>query len=219
MCGIVGYIGNNNTKDILIKGLKKLEYRGYDSSGIAVLNDKINIFKSKGKIVNLENKIQDNNTDGNLGIGHTRWATHGEPNEVNSHPHFSNDGKIAVVHNGIIENYLELKKMLQSKGYNFISETDTEVIAHLYHSYYNGDMLDTLSKVLSDIKGSYALCIICDDHKDQFVVARKDSPLIIGVGENENFVASDIPAILENTKQYYFLDDFEMAIIKKDSVE
>ncbi|MDE6357946.1 MAG: glutamine--fructose-6-phosphate transaminase (isomerizing), partial [Eubacteriales bacterium] len=194
-------------------------YRGYDSSGIAILNEKINIFKAKGKIVNLENKIKDNNTDGNIGIGHTRWATHGEPSEINSHPHFSNDGKIAIVHNGIIENYLELKNILQNKGYNFISDTDTEVVAHLYHSYYNGDMLEALSKVLKDIKGSYALCILCEDHKDQFVVARKDSPLIIGVGENENFVASDIPAILENTKQYYFLNDFEMAIIKKDSID
>ncbi|WP_250278684.1 glutamine--fructose-6-phosphate transaminase (isomerizing) [[Clostridium] colinum] len=218
MCGIVGYIGNKDTKNILLKGLKKLEYRGYDSSGIAVLDQDINIVKTKGKIANLEEKLNLSNISGNIGIGHTRWATHGEPNEVNSHPHFSNDKKIAIVHNGIIENYLELKEMLQKKGYNFISETDTEVIVHLYHSYYDGDMINTLSKVLKDIKGSYAICVICEDHKDSFVVARKDSPLIIGVGENENFIASDVPAILENTKKYYFLDDMEMAIIKKDSV-
>ena len=220
MCGIVGYIGNKNTKDILIKGLKNLEYRGYDSAGIAILNDenKIDIFKSKGKIVNLEEKIQNKSITGNLGIGHTRWATHGEPSEINSHPHFSKDGNIAIVHNGIIENYLELKENLKKDGYEFISETDTEVVVHLYHKYYNGDMIYTLNKVLKEIKGSYALCVVCNDHKDQFVVARKDSPLIIGIGKDENFVASDIPAILENTKQYYFLDDFEMAIIKKDSI-
>lgn len=218
MCGIVGYIGNNDTKNILLKGLKKLEYRGYDSSGIAVLNEDINIIKTKGKIVNLEEKIGGSNVVGNVGIGHTRWATHGEPNEINSHPHFSSDKKIAIVHNGIIENYLELKESLENKGYNFISDTDTEVVAHLYDSYYDGDMINTLSKVLKDIKGSYALCIMCEDHKDSFVVARKDSPLIIGLGENENFVASDIPAILDNTKKYYFLDDMEMALIKKDSV-
>ena len=219
MCGIVGYIGNNDTKNILLKGLKKLEYRGYDSSGIAILNKDIKIAKTKGKIVKLEEKISSDNMIGCVGIGHTRWATHGEPNELNSHPHFSNDRKIAVVHNGIIENYLELKENLQKKGYNFISDTDTEVIAHLYHSYYDGDMIGTLSKVLKDLKGSYALCIICEEHKDRFVVARKDSPLIIGLGENENFVASDIPAILENTKKYYFLDDMEMAVIKKDQVD
>lgn len=219
MCGIVGYIGNNDTKNILLKGLKKLEYRGYDSSGIAILDECIKIAKTKGKIVNLEEKISCDNMAGCVGIGHTRWATHGEPNELNSHPHFSNDKKIAVVHNGIIENYLELKESLQKKGYNFISDTDTEVIAHLYHNYYDGDMIDALSKVLKDLKGSYALCIICEEHKDRFVVARKDSPLIIGIGENENFVASDIPAILENTKNYYFLDDMEMAIIKKDKVD
>ncbi len=218
MCGIVGYIGNNNTKNILLNGLKKLEYRGYDSSGIAILNEDINIYKSKGKISNLEEKISSNNINGHIGIGHTRWATHGEPNEINSHPHFSNDKKIAVVHNGIIENYLDIKKSLQKKGYNFISDTDTEVIAHLYHSYYNGDMIDTLSKVLNELKGSYALCIICKEHKDHFVVAKKDSPLIVGIGENENFIASDIPALLENTKKYYLLNDMEMAIIKKDEI-
>ena len=150
MCGIVGYIVNKNTKDILIKGLKNLEYRGYDSAGIAILNDenKIDIFKSKGKIVNLEEKIQNKSITGNLGIGHTRWATHCEPSEINSHPHFSKDGNIAIVHNGIIENYLELKENLKKDGYEFISETDTEVVVHLYHKYYNGDMIDTLKTAL-----------------------------------------------------------------------
>lgn len=218
MCGIVGYIGKNDTKNILLKGLKKLEYRGYDSSGIAILDDKINICKTKGKIANLEEKTKQQRLIGSIGIGHTRWATHGEPNDINSHPHFSNDKTIAVVHNGIIENYLELKENLQKQGYNFISNTDTEVIAHLYHSYYNGDMVETLCKVLKEVKGSYALCIMCEQHKDKFVVARKDSPLIIGLGENENFVASDIPAILENTKKYYFLNDMEIGLIKKDNV-
>ena len=218
MCGIVGYIGNKDIKNILLDGLKKLEYRGYDSSGIAILDSEIKIVKEKGKIINLENKLKLENLTGDIGIGHTRWATHGEPNEINSHPHFSGDKKIAVVHNGIIENYLELKEKLQNKGYKFISDTDTEVVAHLYHSYYTDDMLEALCKVLRDIKGSYALCIMCSEHKDKFVVARKDSPLIIGIGNDENFVASDIPAILEHTKEYYFLDDMEMAIITKDDI-
>lgn len=217
MCGIVGYIGNNDTKNILLKGLKKLEYRGYDSAGVAVLNDHINIVKSKGKIINLEQKLSQT-LCGNVGIGHTRWATHGEPNEINSHPHFSKNKKFAIVHNGIIENYLELKQSLQQQGYIFLSQTDTEVIVHLFDSLYNGDLIQTLAKVLKKLKGSYAICLISDEHKDSFVVAKKDSPLIIGVGKDETFVASDIPAMLEYTKDYYFLDDMEMALIKKDEV-
>lgn len=217
MCGIVGYIGNNDTKNILLKGLKKLEYRGYDSAGVAILNDNINIVKSKGKIINLEQKLPQN-LSGNIGIGHTRWATHGEPNETNSHPHFSKNKNFAVVHNGIIENYLELKQSLQQQGYTFLSQTDTEVIVHLFDSLYNGDLIQTLAKVLKKVEGSYALCLISDEHKDSFVVAKKDSPLIIGVGKDENFVASDIPAMLEYTKDYYFLDDMEMALIKKNEV-
>lgn len=225
MCGIIGYIGNNSdTKDILINGLKKLEYRGYDSAGIALLDSEINVYKAKGKIVNLEDSIKDEqNLTGHIGIGHTRWATHGEPNQINSHPHFSidkdNNKKIAVVHNGIIENYIEIKKKLQDKGYEFITETDTEVIAHLFNEYYNGDMLETLRKVTKDVTGAYALCVICVDEPDKILVTRKDSPLIIGIGENENFIASDIPAILDKTKKYYLLDDYEMAIIEKDNIQ
>lgn len=218
MCGIIGYIGDKTTKDILLSGLKNLEYRGYDSAGIAVLDDDINIVKSVGKISNLKQRLEEMSIKGNVGIGHTRWATHGMPTEVNSHPHFSKDKKIAVVHNGIIENYLELKEKLISKGYEFISDTDTEVVAHLYHYYYNGDMIDTLLRVLKDLEGSFALCVLCNEHKDKFVVAKKDSPLIIGLGENENFVASDIPAILERTKNYYLLDDLEIALIEKENV-
>lgn len=187
MCGIVGYIGNNDTKNILLKGLKKLEYRGYDSSGIAILDKSINIIKSKGKIVNLEQKL-DQNIKGNIGIAHTRWATHGEPNEINSHPHFSKNKRFAIVHNGIIENYLELKQSLQKQGYTFLSQTDTEVIVHLFDSLYNGDLIQTLSKVLKKLEGSYALCLISDEHKDSFVVAKKDSPLIIGVAKTKHLL-------------------------------
>ncbi len=236
MCGIIGYIGdssittnssesNTNTKDILIKGLQKLEYRGYDSAGIAILNENINIFKAKGKIKNLEETIQEsinsnaNITAGNIGIGHTRWATHGEPNKTNCHPHFSNDNKIAVVHNGIIENYIILKEDLIKQGYKFITETDTEVIVHLFDSFYKGNMLEALNGVVGKLEGSYALCVICQDEPDKILVTRKDSPLIIGIGQNENFIASDIPAILEHTKEYYLLDDLETAIITSQSVQ
>lgn len=219
MCGIVGYAGNKPVQDVLLNGLKNLEYRGYDSSGIAILDDSINIVKSKGKIANLQEKLQGEKLAGLVGIGHTRWATHGEPSEVNSHPHFSADKKFAIVHNGIIENYMDLKKELQNDGYKFISDTDTEVIVHLFHKHYDGCMIDTLHKILPILKGSYALCVMCDEQKDKFVVAKKDSPLIIGVGEGENFVASDIPAILQYTKKYYFLEDYEMAVIAKDFVK
>ncbi len=218
MCGIIGYIGNKATKNILLEGLKNLEYRGYDSSGVAILGDNIQIVKEVGKIENLKNSIAKQELQGNLGIGHTRWATHGMPTENNSHPHFSNDKKFAIVHNGIIENYLELKEKLQKLGYKFISDTDTEVIVHLYHYYYNGDMIDTLAKVIKDLEGSYAVCVLSEEHKDKFVVAKKDSPLIIGLGEDENFVASDMPAILKYTKNYYLLEDGEMALINKDKV-
>ena len=218
MCGIIGYIGNKATKNILLEGLKNLEYRGYDSSGVAILGDNIQIVKEVGKIENLKNSIAKQELRGNLGIGHTRWATHGMPTENNSHPHFSNDKKFAIVHNGIIENYLELKEKLQKLGYKFISDTDTEVIVHLYHYYYNGDMIDTLAKVIKDLEGSYAVCVLSEEHKDKFVVAKKDSPLIIGLGEDENFVASDMPAILKYTKNYYLLEDGEMALINKDKV-
>lgn len=221
MCGIVGYIGNKQAVPILIEGLKKLEYRGYDSAGVAVYNgndDNINVVKAKGRLSVLENKLKTYCPDGMMGIGHTRWATHGEPNDVNSHPHASQNGIIAVVHNGIIENYMKLKEFLQSKGYCFQSDTDTEVIAHLVEYNYRGDLLNAVIKTLNDLEGSYALGVICTQCPDEFIAARKDSPLIVGIGKNENFIASDIPAILKYTRDIYILEDKEIACVKKDSV-
>lgn len=221
MCGIVGYIGDKEASPILIKGLKKLEYRGYDSAGIAVFDkdNDIKVVKTKGRLVALEEKVRtEGMIFGNCGIGHTRWATHGEPSDVNSHPHMSKNGKIAVVHNGIIENYMKLKEFLQSKGYEFLSETDTEVIAHLFDYYYTGDLVDTVIKVIERVKGSYALGVICKDNPDELLAVRKDSPLIVGLGEGENYIASDIPAILEYTRKYYLINDNEIARLTKDDV-
>jgi len=219
MCGIVGYIGHKEATPVLVAGLKKLEYRGYDSAGIAVLsNQKTNIIKTKGRMADLEKKFEGKIPKGNVGIGHTRWATHGAPSDVNSHPHASNSGKIAVVHNGIIENYLDLKKMLTEKGYKFVSETDTEVIAHLAEMYDNGDLVDTLIKVVKDLRGSFAIGMVHQDHPDEFVAVRKDSPLIVGVGDKENFIASDIPAILEYTRNIYLLNDLEVVHLTADKV-
>lgn len=221
MCGIVGYVGENQAAPVLLKGLSKLEYRGYDSAGIAVFNDgKISMNKAKGRLTVLSDKTDGGNSvKGTMGIGHTRWATHGEPSDANSHPHLSQNGKFAVVHNGIIENYLELRAYLEKKGFSFLSETDTEVIAHLVEYYYKGDLLDTVIKTVSKIKGSYALGILCDEFPDSFVAIRKDSPLIVGLGENENFIASDVPAILSETRKVYYLEDNEIAVLKKDSVK
>lgn len=220
MCGIVGYIGIQQATPILVKGLKNLEYRGYDSAGIAVFNDNINVIKTKGRLSDLEEKLKSfSDIIGNIGIGHTRWATHGEPSDINAHPHTSNDGKIALVHNGIIENYIQIKSELIKKGYKFVSETDTEIVAKLYDYYYDGDMIDALIKVINKVRGSYALAIICADKPDEIIAVRKDSPLLVGLGENENFIASDIPAILEHTRNYYLLNDNEIVILKKDSVK
>lgn len=220
MCGIVGYIGDEQATPILIEGLKKLEYRGYDSAGIAVINDgNINIKKAKGRISELEEALKKDNLYGSIGIGHTRWATHGEPSDINSHPHLSQSGIIAVVHNGIIENYLPLKKRLIEEGYTFKSETDTEVVANLLEYYYKGDIVEAVMKVLDRIEGSYALGVLSKDYPDMIVAARKDAPLIVGLGDGENFIASDVPAILKHTRKVYFLDDKEIAIIKKDSVK
>ncbi len=220
MCGIVGYIGEKKVVPILIEGLKKLEYRGYDSAGIAVLDeDRVNVVKSKGRLAVLEDKLKSEEISSSMGIGHTRWATHGEPSDVNSHPHLSTSGDIAVVHNGIIENYLSLKEFLQSNGFKFLSDTDTEVIAHLVEYYYDGDILEAVIKVLAKVEGSYALGIVCKDSPDRFIAARKDSPLIVGLGKGENFVASDIPAILEHTRRVYLLDDKEIAVLSKDQVK
>ncbi len=219
MCGIVGYIGEKEAVPILINGLQKLEYRGYDSAGIAVFNDnELKVIKCKGRLSGLECKIKGESLNGKVGIGHTRWATHGEPNDINSHPHISHSGNIAVVHNGIIENYMKLKEFLQSKGYSFVSDTDTEVVAHLVEYHYKGNLLEAVIESINEVEGSYALGVICKDCPDEFIAARKDSPLIVGLGTNENFIASDIPAILEYTRDIYILEDKEVVILKKDSV-
>lgn len=222
MCGVVGYVGSKNAVPVLISGLCKLEYRGYDSAGVAVYNNgKIDIKKAKGRIQNLRNLLLEEPIHGNLGIGHTRWATHGAPSDTNAHPHFSNDSKIAVVHNGIIENYMELKTELEAKGYVFHSETDTETVVNLIDDYYSQgkDILEAVRLVLERIEGSYALGIICTDFPDRIIAARKDSPLIVGIGKGENYIASDIPAILNYTKDAYILDDKEIAVVKADSVQ
>ena len=220
MCGIVGYLGRNKASEILVEGLSKLEYRGYDSAGIAVLDEgKIDVNKCKGRLANLESKISNKTVKGSLGIGHTRWATHGEPSDVNSHPHTNEAGTIAVVHNGIIENYIELREWLISEGYNFKSQTDTEVIPHLVDYYYNGDLLDAFIKATKKLSGSYAIGIICKDEPNKLIAVRKDSPLIVGVGEEESFIASDIPAILNHTRDIYLLEDNEFVIIDNNGIK
>ena len=220
MCGIVGYIGSNNATEILINGLSKLEYRGYDSAGISVLCDnEIKVCKEKGRLSNLAQALEKNPLTSGLGIGHTRWATHGVPSSINSHPHTSMDGKISVVHNGIIENYEELRAMLQDRGYKFVSQTDTEVVPHLIDLYYEGDLFAAVRKAVKDLQGSYALGVICSDMPGTLIAVRKDSPLIVGKGEGENFIASDIPAVLSYTRDVYFLNDNEIAVITRDSVE
>ena len=218
MCGIVGYIGKKNAIEVLINGLEKLEYRGYDSAGIAFLTDDIKILKNKGKIKNLKNKVNFDEKS-TLGIGHTRWATHGEANEINAHPH--QVGKITLVHNGIIENYEEIKKELINKGYTFKTETDSEVGCALLDFLYqkNQDMIQSIEEFKTIVKGSYALGIICSDDKDTLYAIKNASPLIIGVGDKENFIASDVPAILKYTNKYITLDDLEFAKITKDKIE
>ncbi len=219
MCGIVGYIGEKDATPILLEGLKKLEYRGYDSAGIAVKNDKdIEVVKKTGKLKDLEEAINYYTPAGNMGIGHTRWATHGKPSDVNSHPHYDSDHDFVVVHNGIIENFQELKDELTLKGYEFVSETDTEVVAHLLDEYYRGDLREAVIKVAGRLDGSYALAIMCNNEPDKIMAVRKDSPLIVGKSQGENFVASDIPAFLSYTEQFYILEDGEMAEITKDKI-
>lgn len=220
MCGIVGYIGQKNVTPILIDGLKKLEYRGYDSAGVAVIHDgKVDMVKTKGRLAVLEEKLKSFDFIGTVGIGHTRWATHGEPNDVNSHPHMSNNHRIAVVHNGIIENYMQLKEFLIGKGYDFKSETDTEVVAHLIEYNYKGNLVKAVMNTLNDVEGAYALGVVCTDCPQQFVAARKDSPLIVGLGQGENFIASDIPAILEYTRDIYILEDKEVVSLTAEKVD
>ena len=221
MCGIVGYIGAKNAQEFVIDGLEKLEYRGYDSAGIAVNtgNEKFEIVKKVGKLHNLADELKKNPLSGTVAIGHTRWATHGKPSDENSHPHFNKDKTLVVVHNGIIENYLELKKDLVAKGYEFKSETDTEVVAHLLDELYTGDLLETVKELLKVIKGAYALGIMSVNEPDRIIAARKESPLIIGLGDGENFIASDIPAILKYTRDVYLIENNEIVEIKKDSVK
>ena len=222
MCGIVGYIGRQQAPAILMDGLSKLEYRGYDSAGIAVHDgEKINMLKAEGKLKNLAGRLKENPVYGCVGIGHTRWATHGAPSDVNSHPHMSEDRVIAVVHNGIIENYLNIKEELSAKGYRFVSETDTETVAHLIDFYYKegNDFFDSVFMALDRIEGAYALGILCKDYPDTLIAVRKNCPLVIGIGEGENFIASDIPAILHHTRDVYFLDDNEIAVIKTDDIK
>lgn len=202
MCGIVGYVGQNQAAPILLDGLARLEYRGYDSAGMAVYHDdEIEIVKAKGRLQVLR-ELTNNGIDlkGTIGIGHTRWATHGEPSVTNSHPHYNKDKSIAVVHNGIIENYQPLRDRLVRKGYRFISDTDTEVIAHMLDNYYNGDPIETISKIMARMEGSYALGVLFKDHPGEIYAVRKDSPLIVGVSEQGNFIASDIPAILRGPR-------------------
>ena len=220
MCGIVGYTGTQQAAPILLDGLKKLEYRGYDSAGIAVLNDgAIKVDKVSGRIANLCELTEDGKTcPGTTGIGHTRWATHGAPTDTNAHPHLSNDGRFAIVHNGIIENYIALREELTEKGYHFESETDTEVIVHLLEMYYKGDLRRAVIKTSSRLSGSYALGVICTEKPDTIYVAREASPLILGVGAGENFFASDVTALVANTRNAIYLDDGEFAEITPDGV-
>lgn len=221
MCGIVGYIGKQNAVPFLLNGLNKLEYRGYDSAGIAILPEKgpVEMVKTKGRLRVLEEKLQNCDLSGCVGIGHTRWATHGEPSDLNSHPHLSNHGDIAIVHNGIIENYLYLKERLIDRGYSFNSDTDTEVVTHLIDYYYRGNMIDALIKTMSRIEGSYALGVISSAHPGELFAVRKDSPLIVGVGDGENYIASDIPAVLGHTRDIYLLEDKEIVWFKGDQIK
>lgn len=220
MCGIVGYIGEENAADIIYKGLERLEYRGYDSAGIAVIDcaGDLQIRRSVGKLNNLGANLIKNPICGKIGIGHTRWATHGKPSEDNAHPHTDESGNIVIVHNGIIENYAQLKTSLQEEGHSFKSETDTEVVAHLIQKYYKGNILNAVRRALKDIKGSYALGIVSKDNPDRIICARFDAPLIIGAGENENFIASDIPALLPYTRDMIFPENGDIVEITKGKI-
>ena len=220
MCGIIGYVGNDQQAvEVILDGLSKLEYRGYDSAGLAIVEEgRIFVDKKSGKLSNLKDSLKEKVHFANIGIGHTRWATHGVPSDINSHPHCSCDGKVAIVHNGIIENYSTLKSELIEKGYKFISDTDSEVIAQLFSYFYNGDLLETIKKVKDRLKGSYALGIIHEAEPEKIVCTRKESPLIIGIGKNSNFIASDVPAILKYTRDVIFLENDEIAILEREKV-
>ena len=222
MCGIVGFIGNEEASPILLDGLSRLEYRGYDSAGLAVYGQEqgLQVVKAKGRLKVLSDLTQGGATvHGSLGVGHTRWATHGAPSDINSHPQVSESGRFAVVHNGIIENYVEIREFLQSKGVTFVSQTDTEVVAQLLEYYYRGGLLDAVNKTLNRIRGAYALGIICADHPDMLIAVRQDSPLIIGRGECFHMLASDVTAVIKYTREVSYLDDGEIAILTRDGVE
>ncbi|RLD43613.1 MAG: glutamine--fructose-6-phosphate transaminase (isomerizing), partial [Bacteroidetes bacterium] len=218
MCGIVAYIGPREAYPILIKGLQRLEYRGYDSAGIALLNGELNLFKTKGKVVELVDYLKDKDLKGNIGIAHTRWATHGEPNQTNAHPHFSQSGKLAIIHNGIIENYGALKKELTKRGYTFTSDTDTEVLVNLIEDICQNEKVSLEEAVrmsLNQVIGAYAIVILSQENPDMLIAARKGSPLVIGIGKDDYFIASDATPIIEYTKNVVYLEDEEVAIIKR----
>ena len=219
MCGIVGYIGRHQATPFLMEGLSKLEYRGYDSAGIAVYNDgKIDVEKCVGRLDALRQKIVGHEPVGTIGIGHTRWATHGKPSDINAHPHMDESGQFAVVHNGIIENYMPLKQALLKKGHHFLSETDTEIVPHLMADLWDGDFESTVRKVLHTIQGSYSLVFLCAKDPSKLICAKKNNPLVIGLGKGENYIASDIPAIINKTRDTYILSDGEMAVVEADKV-
>ncbi|MBQ3642523.1 glutamine--fructose-6-phosphate transaminase (isomerizing), partial [bacterium] len=225
MCGIVGYVGNRDVVSVLLSGLTNLEYRGYDSAGVALLDgNKIKIYKTLGKLINLKNELEDKRKElkkPTSGIGHIRWATHGSPSVLNAHPHTSQSGDIAIVHNGIIENYKELKEELSAKGYKFVSQTDTETIAHIVDEEYKKtkDLETALKNAVNRLEGAYAICVMHKDNPDVIIGARKHAPMLIGVGEGENFIASDTPAIIEYTKRAIYLDDNEIAVVTKDNIK
>ena len=219
MCGIVGYIGKSDGQKFVLNGLEKLEYRGYDSSGIVTVSDnRLHLTKKKGRLQVLRDELEQHPLRGHLALGHTRWATHGAPSDVNAHPHTDEKSEFAIVHNGIIENYMELKHDLQEKGHHFLSDTDTQGIAHLLAEYDTGNLLDTVYEVKKHLQGAYALGIVSKNEPDTLIAVRKESPLIIGVGKEENFIASDIPAILEHTRDVYFIENGEVVVLTKDNV-
>jgi len=219
MCGIVGYAGDRDVVPVLLNGLSRLEYRGYDSAGVAVISDnRLKIYKTKGRLSALRELMEGCCAENTVGIGHTRWATHGEPSFENSHPHTNCSGDIAVVHNGIIENYMKLKEWLTAEGAVFTSETDTEVVAHLINHFYRGDLLAAVLEAVERLEGSYALGVVCEKNPDTIIAARKDSPLVVGLGDGENLIASDIPALLEYTRDVIVLNDREVAVVTRDSV-
>ncbi|MBT7619433.1 MAG: isomerizing glutamine--fructose-6-phosphate transaminase, partial [Calditrichaeota bacterium] len=220
MCGIIGYVGLKSVTPILMAGLKRMEYRGYDSSGVAIPQDgKIVVIKESGKIDNLSKQVDKVDVFGTIGLGHTRWATHGEPSQLNAHPHSDTPGKFVIVHNGIIENYYSLKTELQKKGHNFTTQTDSEVLAHLISELYEGDFEQAVRLALTQVRGTYGLAVLCQDEPDKLIAARMGSPLVVGVGDNENFIASDLAAIVEHTRNAIFLDDGDIVVITKDNID